>query len=394
MTMFHKAERKKGKLRLAIAGPAGAGKTYSALLIAFGLGGRIALIDTERGSGELYDHLGAYDVCGIEAPFEPRKYIEAIKEAEELGYGIILIDSLSHAWVGQGGLLDVHGHIADKTGNSWAAWRQVTPKHNELVDAMLQSKCHIIATMRSKMEYAQVEENGKKHVKKLGMGPIQRDGMEYEFTVFMDLDHNHTAAATKDRTTLFDGRYFVPTVETGKLLLDWLEKSGGESPVFQPQEEAGEQEKHQSQEVPAKNAPAKTDAEVQGKQQGPGDVRGGSARENVKKEGAQSLQQGGNGDGLKPLIARLALLDIGKEPYQIYCCRRYEIATLTELTPDQIREQAKLLDSLKRPVRLKEFKSFLEQLVSDHTFNTGAPTHSLPAVSGSATAASGAESLQ
>ena len=392
--MFHKAERKKGKLRLAIAGPAGAGKTYSALLIAFGLGGKIALIDTERGSGELYDHLGAYDACGIEAPFEPKKYIEAIKAAEELGYGTIVIDSLSHAWVGQGGLLDVHGHIADKTGNSWAAWRQVTPKHNELVDAMLQSKCHIIATMRSKMEYAQVEENGKKHVKKLGMGPIQRDGMEYEFTVFMDLDHNHTATATKDRTTLFDGRYFVPTMETGKLLLAWLEKSGSEAPAFQPQAAEGAQVKDQQQAEPAGKVPAKTEAQTQGKQQGPENLQGGAAGKTGLNEGALPHQQGGNGDGLKPLIARLALLDIGKESYQIYCCRRYEIATLTELTPDQIREQAKLLDSLKRPVRLKEFKSFLEQLVSDHTFNPGSVPHHLSAVSGSVTAVSGAAALQ
>ena len=224
MSQFHKAERKKGKLRLAIAGPAGSGKTNSALLIALGLGGRIAMIDTERGSGELYDHLGEYDACTVHPPFEPRKYVEVIRAAEDLGYETIIIDSLSHAWIGQGGLLDVHGHIADKTGNSWSAWRQVTPKHNELVDAMLQSKCHIIATMRSKMEYTQVEENGKKQVKKLGMSPIQRDGMEYEFTVFIDLDHHHTATATKDRTTLFDGQYFVPTVETGRTLLAWLAK--------------------------------------------------------------------------------------------------------------------------------------------------------------------------
>mgnify|MGYP001612432104 CR=1 FL=1 len=153
MFQFHKAERKKGKLRLAIAGPAGSGKTYSALLIAFGLGGRVAMIDTERGSGELYDHLGEYDVSSIVAPFEPRKYIETIRGAEELGYETIIIDSLTHAWAGQGGLLDTHGSIADRTGNSWSAWRQVTPKHNELVDTMLQSRCHVIATMRSKMEY-------------------------------------------------------------------------------------------------------------------------------------------------------------------------------------------------------------------------------------------------
>lgn len=315
--MFHKAERKKGKLRLAIAGPAGSGKTYSALLIAFGLGGKIAMIDTERGSGELYDHLGKYDVCRIEAPFEPRKYIETVRAAEDLGYETVIIDSLSHAWVGQGGLLDIHGHIADKTGNSWAAWRQVTPRHNELVDTMLQSKCHVIATMRSKMEYTQVEENGKKQVKKLGMSPIQRDGMEYEFTVFMDLDHNHTATATKDRTTLFDGQYFVPSVETGRTLLAWLENNGKAAPDFTPLQQPSPSE------------------------------------------------QEGNGDGLKHLCARLTTLDLPKDAYKYYCYRRYEIESMTELSPDQIREQAKLLDSLKRPTRLKDFRALMEKIAAE-----------------------------
>ncbi|MEI7639391.1 MAG: ATP-binding protein [Syntrophus sp. (in: bacteria)] len=314
MSQFHKAERKKGKLRLAIAGPAGSGKTYSALLIAFGLGGRVAMIDTERGSGELYDHLGLYDACTVNPPFEPRKYVEAIRAAEDLGYETIIVDSLSHAWVGQGGLLDFHGHIADKTGNSWSAWRQVTPKHNELVDAMLQSKCHVIATMRSKMEYTQVEENGKKQVKKLGMSPIQRDGMEYEFTVFMDLDHHHTATTTKDRTTLFDGQYFVPTIETGKTLLAWLENAGKEEP--------------QVESLPHPSPAA----------------------------------QAGNGDGMKHLFARLTILDIRTDAYKLYCYRRYGIASMTELSPDQINEQTKLLDSLKRPARLREFKALLEKI--------------------------------
>ena len=117
MSNFHKAERKKGKLRLGIAGPAGAGKTYSALQIAFGIGGKIAMIDTERGSGELYDHLGDYDVCTIEAPFEPAKFVAAIREAEKQGYETIIIDSLTHAWAGQGGLLDTHGKISDRGEN-------------------------------------------------------------------------------------------------------------------------------------------------------------------------------------------------------------------------------------------------------------------------------------
>ena len=209
MAKFQKAQRKKSRLRLALAGPAGSGKTYSALLIAFGIGnwlkdrygkdhGRVAMLDTERGSGELYAHLGEYDVCEITSPFTPDKYIDAIHEAEREGYSIIIIDSLSHAWAGEGGLLDIHGHIADRSGNSWAAWRKVTPKHNQLVEAMLQSPCHIIATMRSKMEYVQVSENGKTVIKKVGMNPIQRDGVEYEFTLFLDpVSYTHLTLPTK-----------------------------------------------------------------------------------------------------------------------------------------------------------------------------------------------------
>lgn len=140
MIQFQKAERRKSKMRLALAGPAGSGKTYSSLLIAFGIladngNHKVAMIDTERGSGELYAHLGDYDVCSITSPFEPEKYTEAIKTAEELGYGVIIIDSLSHAWSGEGGLLDLHGNLADRSGNSWSAWRKVTPKHNQLVEA-------------------------------------------------------------------------------------------------------------------------------------------------------------------------------------------------------------------------------------------------------------------
>lgn len=394
MSQFHKAERKKGKLRLAIAGPAGSGKTYSALLIALGLGGRIAMIDTERGSGELYDHLGEYDACTIQPPFEPRKYVETIRAAEDLGYETIIIDSLSHAWVGQGGLLDVHGHIADKTGNSWSAWRQVTPKHNELVDAMLQSKCHIIATMRSKMEYAQVEENGKKQVKKLGMSPIQRDGMEYEFTVFIDLDQQHTATTTKDRTTLFDGQYFVPTIETGRTLLSWLENNGQAAPAAVAQEKPlGGRQREETQGDRGKVATAPKQAESTGRdaasaalppagqavQSEKGDEAGKAstaatpsqqARQTGEtgKPSAAATPQGetkkatpvGMSNGLKTLFAKIGALELPREGYKSYCYKRYGVASMTEMAPEQIAEQAKLLDSLKRPARLKEFRTVLE----------------------------------
>lgn len=234
--MFKRAERKKAKLRLALCAPSGAGKTYSALLIAQGLGGRIAMIDTERGSGELYSSLCEYDVCQIEPPYTPKKYVEAIHEAERAGYGTIIIDSLTHAWAGQGGLLEEVDKRKSGQRNDFTAWRDITPQHNALVDAMLQSTCHIIATMRTKTAYEVVkdERTGKTKPVKVGLAPVQRDGLEYEFTVVLDIDvDKHVASASKDRTSLFDGEVFVPTVDTGKTILQWLE-SGVDAPVSTP----------------------------------------------------------------------------------------------------------------------------------------------------------------
>ncbi len=225
MSLFKPAQRAQAKMRLALAGPSGSGKTYSALLIARGLvgpEGKIAVIDTERGSASLYAHLTPFDVAELEPPFTPDKYIQAIRDAERAGYSAVVIDSLSHAWAGPGGILDLHDAAAAKEKSSFAAWRHVTPKHNELVDAMLQAKAHVIATMRSKQEYAQVEEGSRKKVVKLGLAPVQRDGMEYEFTVFLDLDASHNAVASKDRTSLFDGLVFRPSEETGRKLAEWL----------------------------------------------------------------------------------------------------------------------------------------------------------------------------
>jgi hypothetical protein len=199
--------------------------------MAFGLGGKIGLIDTEHGSGDLYAHLGEYDVISIEAPYTVAKYVQAIHAFEEAGYSTIIIDSLSHAWAGDGGLLDKQGKMADRGTNSFAAWRTITPEHNNLVDTMLRSPAHIIATMRAKQEYVlETNDRGKQQPKKVGMAPVQREGMEYEFTVMLDVDMNHVASASKDRTSLFDGRFFKIGKETGEELLQWLE-TGSEAPV-------------------------------------------------------------------------------------------------------------------------------------------------------------------
>lgn len=227
---IRKAERKKAKLRLGIAAPSGAGKTYSALLMAFGLGGKVGLVDTEHGSGDLYADLGEYDIIQIEAPYSVDKYVKAIKAFETAGYTTIIIDSLSHAWAGDGGLLDKQGKMADRGTNSFAAWRTITPEHNNLVDAMLRSPCHIIATMRAKQEYVlEINDKGKQQPKKVGMAPVQREGMEYEFTVMLDVDMNHIASASKDRTSLFDGQFFKIDRSIGEKLLGWLEM-GVEAP--------------------------------------------------------------------------------------------------------------------------------------------------------------------
>lgn len=223
---IHRATRRRAKLRLGMSGPAGSGKTYSALQIASGLGGRIGMIDTEHGSGDLYADLlpEGYDVLSLSPPYTPARYIEAIHALEDIGVSTIIIDSLTHAWSGEGGSLDRQGKIADKSGNSWQAWRQVTPEHNALVEALLQSRCHIIATMRAKTEYVQEkdERTGKQMVRKIGLAPIMRDGIEYEFTTFFELDVQHMAYAGKDRTRLFDGEIFRPDVDTGRKLLGWL----------------------------------------------------------------------------------------------------------------------------------------------------------------------------
>lgn len=231
---FTKATRQKARLRLALTGPSGSGKTWGALLLAQGLGGKIAVIDTERESASLYSHLTDFDTLNLAAPFTPERYIEAIKAAEEAGYDTLIIDSITHEWSGVGGCLEEVDRIARAKykGNSWSAWNDVTPRHRALLDAILHSPMHVIVTLRSKTETAQTEgPNGKKQVVKLGMKAEQRDGFEYEMTVVLDLIHDgHFAAATKDRTGLFSDSSPAPiSVETGAALKEWLE-TGTEAP--------------------------------------------------------------------------------------------------------------------------------------------------------------------
>lgn len=216
------AARKQAKIKMGIQAPSGAGKTYSAILLAYGLindWSKIALIDTENHSADLYAHLGNYQVLALEQPFSPERYMEAIDICEKAGMEVLIIDSISHEWEGNGGILDIHGAMM---GNSFTNWSKITPRHNAFVQKILQSPCHIIATIRSKQDYVLSEKNGKMVPEKVGLKGVTREGLDYEFTLVFELDLKHQATATKDRTQLFmDKPSFMISSATGQRILNW-----------------------------------------------------------------------------------------------------------------------------------------------------------------------------
>ena len=166
---LRKAERKCAKIKIGMQGPSGSGKSYSSLLLAYGLvndWSKIAVIDSENGSADLYSHLGDYNVMNITAPYTPEKYVQMIEACVEEGIEVIIIDSISHEWEGEGGILDSHARMA---GNSFTNWSKLTPRHNAFVNAMLKAPVHIIATIRSKQDYVMVERNGKHIPEKVGL---------------------------------------------------------------------------------------------------------------------------------------------------------------------------------------------------------------------------------
>ena len=221
-----KAQRKKVFLRLNLSAPSGAGKTYSALLMAYGITGdwgKVAVIDTENGSASLYSHLGEFNVIDLEPPFSPERYVEALKACEDAGMEVVIIDSSSHEWNGAGGCLEINEKLAAAKykGNTWSAWNETTPRHDAFVNKVLHTRAHVITCTRSKTETVL---DGNK-VKKVGMKDIQREGWEYELTVSLSIDRDtHMVTASKDRTGLFfNADPFVITVETGALIRNWCE---------------------------------------------------------------------------------------------------------------------------------------------------------------------------
>ncbi|MDQ3813244.1 MAG: ATP-binding protein [Armatimonadota bacterium] len=234
---FQKATKKSARLRMALIGVAGSGKTFTALNIAQHLGGPVALIDTERGSASKYSDVFEFDVLELET-FSPQTYIDAIKAAEEAGYNVLIIDSLSHAWTGKEGALDQVTRVTKRSqsGNTFAAWRDVTPMHNMMVDTIIGARLHIIATMRAKTEYVQEknDKTGKISVRKVGMAPIQRDGLEYEFDVVADLDQDNNLIVGKTRCPAIAGAVFPKAGrDVAQKLTTWL-TDGAPGASFKP----------------------------------------------------------------------------------------------------------------------------------------------------------------
>ena len=218
---LRQSERKQAKIKLAIQGAAGSGKTYSSLLLAFGITnnwGKIAVIDSENGSADLYAHLGAYNVLNLNENYSPENYMEAIEICEKAGIEVIIIDSLSQSW---DFLLQCH---TEMVGNSFTNWGKITPRQNAFIQRILQSNCHVICTMRTKQDYILSEKNGKMVPEKVGLKAVMRDGVDYEFTIVLDVDMKHYANASKDRTGLFMGKpEFIISSATGQRILNWCQ---------------------------------------------------------------------------------------------------------------------------------------------------------------------------
>lgn len=222
MSVFQKATKKKSKLRLALFGASGSGKTYTALRIAKGLGGKVAVIDSERGSASKYSDRFEFDVVELDEQ-RIENYIGYISEAEKAGYDVLIIDSMSHAWQE---LLQEVEKIAQAQfkGNTWSAWSKGTPKQKSLVDALLNFNGHIIATMRSKTEWVIEQSNGKNKPTRVGMSPEQGKGIEYEFDLLIEITPEHYGNVLKDRTGKFQDKTIEkPDEKFGKELAKWLQ---------------------------------------------------------------------------------------------------------------------------------------------------------------------------
>lgn len=227
---FTKATKAQARARVGIQGPSGSGKTYTALewatVLAKARNGRIAFIDTERDSASLYADRFDFDTLPLTKPYHPNRLMEALRDAEAEGYPVVVIDSGSHFWSGPGGVLEIVDAAKSRFGgNSHMAWSVGTPLQQAMVDAMIAYPGDVIFTMRSRSEYLQgTDGRGKQTMQKVGTTAQQRDGIEFEFTLMLDVDLEHRATVGKTRCSSIADRVWGPhdAGDAAREFLDWL----------------------------------------------------------------------------------------------------------------------------------------------------------------------------
>lgn len=241
---FVKAVKKQLFCNMAIEGPSGSGKTYTALLLAKAFGKKVCLIETEHGSASLYADEFDFDVCDISANTHPNSFVNALKEAENLGYEVAIVDSLTHAWNSTKEEVDKFAK-AQANPNSYVAWGRGTALWEGLIKQIKSSRMHVICTMRSKMAYSQEKDNnGKTKITKLGLEPQVRDGSEYEFDISLSMTCDHFGSIGKSRCSVVDGWVGEkPGVELGNMIYAWL-TSGEKQPP--PKTQRTEEEEKQA----------------------------------------------------------------------------------------------------------------------------------------------------
>lgn len=238
-----RAQRSQAKLRLALTAPSGGGKTWSSLVMAKGLvesliesghltgtvEGKIGVVDTERGSAQLYSHLCPFDVIDLHPPYTVDRYLGAVRQLERAGYAVIVVDQVTHAWSGDGGILSVVDKVAKGSPSTFNAWASGTPEYQRFVDGLLAVGAHLICTMRQKTKWELVEKQNAqgrmvKAPTRIGLAPEQRAGFEYEFTTLLGLAvDGHMATTLKDRSGVFpEGEAYQLSEDLGKRLAGWL----------------------------------------------------------------------------------------------------------------------------------------------------------------------------
>ncbi len=258
--VFQKATKEKAKLRMALTGPSGSGKTYTALTLAQYLGKKVCVVDTEGNSASKYANL--FDFCTLSlTDCHPNNFIKAIDAAVAEGFDVIILDSLSHAWSGKNGLLELADREKMKLTNQFQAWAKVAPIQNALTNKLLTAPIHILTTLRVKTAYDMQEENGRKRPVKIGLAPVQKEGIEYEFDVLAEMTPENTMIISKTRCPELNGQIFnKPGKEVADILNGWL--NDGADPVKTAAEQKTETAPAQT-ETPAQPSPKKAPLTLQ-----------------------------------------------------------------------------------------------------------------------------------